>query len=474
MKKAQMKNVLVLLVVVVIAVLGAIIYFLFGELQSIREDQEDTKALVQEAKDENERLKGDLVKQQESSAMLSEQFKKEVEKLENLSENLFEKVKNSIVLIKTAKGHGSGFFIDSQGTIMTNAHVIDKVIKNVEISSLSNPKFFAEVTAIDRKNDLAILKAKGRISQPIETADAYSIGEKIFSLGFPRAGNDFNDIAIKEGIIARKFIEDGATLGLEVTSEIAEGMSGGPTVNADGELIGVNRLLLRSSRGSDPIKVIIPLEIIKQKTSGLISQDNTLVYSKEIGEIINIKGLEGLYYELATLNNTLEERLDITIEAIEESKKILRSGICYSSRKAAPTSKIQSYADRYTSNYGSFEEVDFQLIEEETSIRRKNIEEKLFFLDKLPDRTLGLLGQIERNIDKHNDLVKRVSNARSSFSSRAELDAYLAKATKEEEGLSKRHVSLCNAIKSNINKMITEHNSLLKDLKEVRKEISYL
>ena len=168
---------------------------------------------------------------------------------------LFKRVAESVVLIETDNGTGSGSFVGENGVILTNHHVIEDA-KKVFIALYPGPGksiksdnvFPATVILYDEQLDLALLKINRppKHIKPIDFADvnSISIGSQAYAIGHPR--NNF--WSMSSGIVSNiydsyKFSDEinfGHTLMFQ--TPISPGNSGGPLFNAAGQLIAVNTL----------------------------------------------------------------------------------------------------------------------------------------------------------------------------------------------------------------------------------------
>ena len=131
-------------------------------------------------------------------------------------------------------GSGSGFYVTSNGHIITNNHVVNKCEKIL----LNNEKL--EVLSISTKNDLALLKSynpnssflylrQGKIKQ----------GEDIVVIGFPYGKEISSEVTITKGIVSSlNGIGDDETK-IQIDAAIQPGNSGGPTIGLDGRVVGV-------------------------------------------------------------------------------------------------------------------------------------------------------------------------------------------------------------------------------------------
>lgn len=133
---------------------------------------------------------------------------------------------------------GSGFLISDDGLILTNKHITDNgsaykiLLKGIE--------YDADLIKTHDSHDIAILRIKG-LSEKLFTptiSDETEIGETIYAIGVSENGN-INTIS---GVITNKgeFLDEGLENLIETSAEITGGFSGGPLINEQGEVIGVN------------------------------------------------------------------------------------------------------------------------------------------------------------------------------------------------------------------------------------------
>ncbi|MBA4788286.1 MAG: trypsin-like peptidase domain-containing protein [Rhizobiales bacterium] len=136
---------------------------------------------------------------------------------------------------------GSGFFVTADGVALTNAHVIEGCSDAV-ISGYGA----ARIVATDTANDLALLK----VTTPAATTPAkfrrkhLQLGETLFVMGFPLAGQLDNGLNFTSGIVSSLAGPGNDTRSLQLTAPIQAGNSGGPIVDSAGLLVGVTQAKL--------------------------------------------------------------------------------------------------------------------------------------------------------------------------------------------------------------------------------------
>lgn len=132
---------------------------------------------------------------------------------------------------------GTGFFIDDQGTLVTNYHVIE-FTKSMKIESNTGAFYdVTEVISFSEKHDLAILKTNISGNDYFETTTQITKGETVYAVG--AALGEF-DASITNGIISNVSYRIGAGDYIQMNAAISPGNSGGPLLNEYGQVIGVN------------------------------------------------------------------------------------------------------------------------------------------------------------------------------------------------------------------------------------------
>lgn len=144
---------------------------------------------------------------------------------------------------------GSGFVVNKNGIIATNYHVI-KSCSKVEVENQD-----ADVLAVDKVNDIAILKVDKQYENSVSfNIKLPSLAEDVYVYGFPLSSMLGENISITKGIVSSLTGMQGDYSQFRITAPIQAGNSGGPIVNVKGEVIGVtvstlNNLYLEKQKG---------------------------------------------------------------------------------------------------------------------------------------------------------------------------------------------------------------------------------
>ena len=174
------------------------------------------------------------------------------------------------------KSSGSGFVIDKQGTILTNAHVVDGA-KKVSVRFSNDKTADAKVLGADRSSDIAVLQIDpdglDLTALPLASAKDVKVGDPVVAIGDP-FGRAFS---LTTGVVSAKqrSIEglNGFAINdvIQTDAAINPGNSGGPLIDSAGEVIGINSQLENGGgdRGNDGIAFAVPIDIARKLLPGL-------------------------------------------------------------------------------------------------------------------------------------------------------------------------------------------------------------
>ena len=170
------------------------------------------------------------------------------------------------------RGGGSGFIVDRDGYIVTNHHVVDDADRIV-VRLADRREFEAELIGSDEGSDIALLKVEAEDLPVLRFGKASALrqGEWVIAIGSP-----FNyEQTVTAGIVSAKGRTNGAQQYvpfIQTDVAINRGNSGGPLVNMNGEVVGVNSWILSSNGGYIGLSFSIPSEVAQSTIAQLRTQ----------------------------------------------------------------------------------------------------------------------------------------------------------------------------------------------------------
>ena len=213
-------------------------------------------------------------------------------------------------------GLGSGFLISADGYIITNDHVAGQA-SEVVVTTTDGKEHVAQIIGTDRASDVALLKIEGENFPYLEigNSDDIIIGEWVIALGNPFGLFDINaKPTVTVGVVSNADVnlrpqDDRVYIGMVQTdAAISSGNSGGPLVNAVGQVIGMNTVIYSTSQsyrgaGSIGIGFSVPINrvmgIIEElKQNGKIDRDfwtgmNVRSIDNNIAKYLDLESTEG-------------------------------------------------------------------------------------------------------------------------------------------------------------------------------------
>jgi len=176
-----------------------------------------------------------------------------------------------------SKGSGSGFFINVDGDIVTNWHVVNQAqLVQVEIPALGAERLNVTVVGVSPERDVALLRltpyAKERIRKELGeipflkfgNSDEVRRGQDVLALGYPL---DVQALKSTQGIVSgRERIGLIKQSCIQTTAPLNPGNSGGPSINASGEVIGINFAIVGKAQN---VGYIIPINDVKSAIKDL-------------------------------------------------------------------------------------------------------------------------------------------------------------------------------------------------------------
>jgi serine protease Do len=182
--------------------------------------------------------------------------------------SLVKQIGEAVVQVKTPGGLGSGFFINDDGYLITNFHVIEGETEiSVEVYHQRDGQLDREtykqvkIIAINKFHDLSLLHIEDKGApkfKPVTlgSADALNVGDGVFAIGSPLG----LERTVTQGILSTKTRQLEGELYLQTSTQINPGNSGGPLFNLAGEVVGVTNMKITFGEG---LGFAIPVELVK-------------------------------------------------------------------------------------------------------------------------------------------------------------------------------------------------------------------
>lgn len=162
--------------------------------------------------------------------------------------DVVEYARAGVVRITGSSTYGSGFVVDSDGHILTNAHVIDGATRLTVVLD-DGTRLTARVVGTDPMRDIALIKVEPRQRQltVLPLVKQTREGEEVVALGYPLGGGN---LTVTKGIVS-VLVTRGSLAYIQTDAALNPGNSGGPLLNSRGEVVGMNTSVLREDGGDE-------------------------------------------------------------------------------------------------------------------------------------------------------------------------------------------------------------------------------
>jgi serine protease Do len=181
--------------------------------------------------------------------------------------NFIDKYRDVIVQIATPTSTGTGFFLKDAGLVVTNHHVVEGN-RDVVIEGARFPKRLARVYYTDQKFDLAFLEGPSEIELPevrLGTEKNLRQGDPVTAMGHP-FGLKFS---VKNGIVSNEQEVVNGIPYVHIDAALNPGNSGGPLIDADGEIVGINTFIIKNG---DNAGFSLPVRFLREALDGFSKQ----------------------------------------------------------------------------------------------------------------------------------------------------------------------------------------------------------
>jgi putative serine protease PepD len=190
--------------------------------------------------------------------------------------SIYQLARKGVVEVSSARGQGSGFVYDANGHVLTNQHVVSGA-SSLTVRLWNGKTFDAQVVGTDASTDLAVIKISAPASElfPLTIGDSGKVvvGDDVVAIGSPFGLEE----TVTSGIVSALHREMRSPNGfaiddsIQTDAAINHGNSGGPLLNGQGKVVGINSQIESDSGGSDGVGFAIPSNTVRSIASQLIS-----------------------------------------------------------------------------------------------------------------------------------------------------------------------------------------------------------
>ena len=206
------------------------------------------------------------------------------------------------------EGMGSGFIVESDGVILTNAHVVQGA-DEVLVRLPDRREFKGTIVGLDPPTDIAVVRidAKGLPTVKLGDPSKVKVGEWVLAIGSPFGFENTVTAGIVSGT-SRSLPEGTYVPFIQTDAAVNPGNSGGPLFNLDGEVIGINSAIYSRTGGYQGIAFAIPIDVAASVKTQLVN--NGKVERGRLG--VNIQGVT----QSLAQSFGLERPMALTIPAV--------------------------------------------------------------------------------------------------------------------------------------------------------------
>jgi serine protease Do len=199
-----------------------------------------------------------------------------------------------------SSGVGSGFILSQDGYVMTNAHVVDDA-DNIYVTLTDKREFKAKLIGVDDRTDVAVVKINAANLPAVTIGDSTKVrvGEWVVAIGSPFGLEN----TVTAGIVSAKGRDTGDYLPfIQTDVPVNPGNSGGPLINMQGEVIGINSQIYSRTGGFMGISFAIPIDeamrVAEQlKATGKVTRGRIAVaigeVTKDVADSLGLPSAEG-------------------------------------------------------------------------------------------------------------------------------------------------------------------------------------
>jgi len=238
------------LLIVLVIINSIMLYFLYGQIEmSYNELKTDITKLETDTNSKISSLSDSVISTKQELSSLGSNLSQQLNSLKASAgddfSGIIENAVKSVVTVRTDISQGTGFIISNDGYVVTNAHVMEGATA-AGIYTYDGGHHSVSLIGYDPELDIALLKISGNYEK-LRLADSndVNVGEKVIAIGNP-LGLQFS---VSQGIVSAVHREgtNGLNAYIQTDAALNPGNSGGPLINTDGKVIGINNFKIGSS-----------------------------------------------------------------------------------------------------------------------------------------------------------------------------------------------------------------------------------
>ena len=213
-------------------------------------------------------------------------------------------------------GSGSGFFISSQGHIVSNAHVVGSC-KKIKVYE-NGKEILLNILDTDTKNDVGLVKGKFKNTKYLNIkSDGAELGEDIVAFGYPLVDTLSDSVKLTKGIVSALAGPNNNFAMIQIDAALQPGNSGGPVLNMNGLVVGI------ASSGLSKLKMAKEHKILPENVNFAVAAP-TIVKFLKANNINLAQGTNKIYKtkELAKIGEPATVQL-LCLNTMEAYEKLL-------------------------------------------------------------------------------------------------------------------------------------------------------
>lgn len=196
---------------------------------------------------------------------------------------------------------GTGFFVTTDGILITNYHVIDGANEIIVIDPLAKKEFIASILTVDSANDVAVLKISAQtIAAPLAQFFNVAKGEEVLTLGYPLIALQGQEQKATFGRVnALSGLQDDLRF-VQIDVPVQPGNSGGPLINNRGEVVGVvtatlDQIITLHASGALPqnvnfaVKIDYILPALRSALKGQVPEFKAASTNLEMAKLVSLR-----------------------------------------------------------------------------------------------------------------------------------------------------------------------------------------